>query len=142
MTTHPPRVHEEPIRVRYGDTDQMGVVYYANYLRFFEIARGEWLRAAGLPYKEIEAEGALFPVIEARVRYRLPARYDDEIVVACHPSKVGAASLRFDYVVRRGRPDGVDILAEGHTDHACIDGRGRPRRMPPKVRALLVPPPR
>src|SRR5437868_13289540 len=95
------KTHVEAIRVRYGDTDQMGVVYYANYLRFFEVARAEWLRAYGLVYKQIEAAGALFPVIEAHVRYRSPARYDDLVAIACWPARVGAASLRFEYVVRR-----------------------------------------
>ena len=128
------RVHVERIRVRYGDTDQMGFVYYANYLRWFEVARAEWLRAHGLAYREIEASGAMFPVTEAHVRYRQPARYDDQVSLECWPTAVRAASLRFDYLVRR---DG-DLLAEGFTGHACVDGSGRPRRFPPAVRALLV----
>jgi acyl-CoA thioester hydrolase len=131
-----PRVHRETIRVRYGDTDQMGVVYYANYLRWFEIARAEWLRAGGLAYKAIEEGGALFPVIEAHVRYRRPARYDDELTVECHPTKMGPATLRFEYVIRRGGEEPL-LLAEGWTDHACVDATGRPRRLPPHVRALL-----
>ena len=124
----------EVVRVRYGDTDQMGVVYYANYLRWFEVARAEWLRAHGLAYREIEASGALFPVTEAHVRYRQPARYDDDVAIECWPSAVRAASLRFEYRVRRGD----ELLAEGFTGHACIDAAGRPRRFPAAVRALLV----
>ena len=130
----PAKKHVEHVRIRYGDTDQMGVVYYANYLRFFEIARAEWLRAYGVVYKEIEAAGALFPVTEAFVKYRQPARYDDLLAIECWPEKVQAASLRFAYVVRR---DGM-VLAEGHTGHACVDSGGRPRRFPPRVRAVLV----
>ena len=134
-------MHVEPMRVRYGDTDQMGVVYYANYLRYFEVARAEWLRAGGLPYRVIEEEGALFPVVEAHVRYRSPARYDDDLAIACWPSRLGAASLRFDYVVRRVDPDGGApdrVLAEGYTEHACIDRSGKPTRFPPRVQKVLV----
>ena len=126
--------HTTHLRVCYGDTDQMGVVYYANYLRWFEAARGDWLRAHQLPYREIEASGALFPVTEAHVNYRLPARYDDEVAVECWPTQVRAASLRFEYRVRRGD----DLLAEGYTAHACIDRSGRPRRFPAGVRERLV----
>ena len=124
----------EKIRVRYGDTDQMGVVYYANYLRWFEVARAEWLRAHGLAYREIEASGALFPVTEAHVRYRQSARYDDEVSLECWPAAVRAASLRFEYRVLRGE----ELLADGFTGHACVDGSGKLRRFPPAVRALLV----
>ena len=79
----------------------MGVVYYANYLRYYEAARVEWLRAHDIPYKQIEEDGALFPVIEAHTRYRQPARFDDLLDIHCTLTKVGSASLRFEYVVRR-----------------------------------------
>lgn len=137
MPAAPPaaaHVHVEPLRVRYGDTDQMGVVYYANYLRFFEVARGEWLRARGVVYKDLETEGALLPVVDAHVRYRAPARYDDLLHLACWPSHVGGASATFAYEVRR---DGA-VLAEGTTVHACIDAQGRVRRFPDRLRALLT----
>jgi acyl-CoA thioester hydrolase len=127
-------VHTTTVRVRYGDTDQMQVVYYANYLRFFEAARIEWLRAHGLPYKEIEAAGALFPVIEAHLRYRLPARFDDELGIECWPSHVRSASLRFQYRVVRGD----ELLCDGFTAHACIDTSGRPRRFPDSIRARIL----
>ena len=126
--------HTVTLRVTYGDTDQMGVVYYANYLRWFEAARGAWLRAHQLPYAEIEAMGALFPVTEAHVNYRQPARYDEEVAITCWPTQVRAASLRFEYHVRRGEA----LLAEGFTAHACIDRSGRPRRFPEGVRERLV----
>ena len=128
------RTHTERLRVRYAETDQMGVVYYANYLRYYEAARVEWLRAHGIPYKQIEEDGALFPVIEAHTRYRQPARFDDEIDIECTLTKLGAASLRFEYVVRR---EG-SVLAEGWTEHACIDRGGRPRRIPPHVKDKLA----
>src|SRR5438105_3963445 len=105
------RRHRETVRVRYADTDQMGVVYYANYLRYFEVARAEWLREGGLPYRAVEEEGAMLPVIEAHVRYLAPARYDDLLAIDCGPSEVRHASARFAYEVRR---DGR-LLAEGWT---------------------------
>lgn len=120
--------------MRYGDTDQMGVVYYANYLRYFEVARGEWLRARGVVYKDLESEGALLPVVDAHVRYRAPARYDDLLHLACWPAHVGGASATFAYEVRR---DGI-VLAEGSTVHACVDPQGRVRRFPDRLRALLA----
>jgi acyl-CoA thioester hydrolase len=131
------RAHEARVRVRYGETDQMGVVYYANYLRYFEVGRAEWLRAGGLPYKQIEDEGAMFPVIEAHVRYRQPARYDEEIIIEVRPTRVGSASMRFEYIVRRDQT----VLCEGWSDHACIDKTGRPKRIPASVKALFIPTP-
>ena len=133
----PPFEHVFELPVRYGDTDQMGVVYYANYLRYFEVARGEWLRAHGLVYRDLETDGFLMPVIEANVRYRRSARYDDELDVECGPENVRAASARFQYVIRRG----AEIIAEGFTGHACVDRNGRPVRFPPRLRALLLEPP-
>ena len=124
------------IRVRYGDTDQMGVVYYANYLRFFEIGRAEWIRDRGRSYRDIEAAGCLLPVVEAHARYRLPARYDDLLEVMTVPDEVRAASVRFRYEVRRAGE--AAMLAEGWTSHACMNRQGRPFRWPPEVYALLV----
>jgi acyl-CoA thioester hydrolase len=115
------------IRVIYGDTDQMGVVYYANYLRWFEAGRTEFMRAKGVSYGDFEArEKLILPVSEAGVSYRQPARYDD--LVAVETRLVGArrASARFEYEVRRG----PDLLATGFTVHACVDGNGRITRLP------------
>jgi acyl-CoA thioester hydrolase len=123
------------VRVSYGDTDKMGIVYYANYLRFFEIGRAEWIRSRGRPYREIEQEGVLLPVVEAHVRYRAPARYDDVIEIAVAPEEVRRASLRFRYELRRAEEDAV--LAEGYTVHACVGPEGRPRRMPDDVLKML-----
>jgi acyl-CoA thioester hydrolase len=114
-------------RVLYGDTDQMGVVYYANYLRFFEAARAEWIRSLGLSYAEIEERGIFLPVLEASVRYLRPARYDDvlEIPILASHTRV---KVRFDYkVFREGSPD---VLILGHTVHACVGREGRPTRAP------------
>jgi acyl-CoA thioester hydrolase len=115
------------IRVIYGDTDQMGVVYYANYLRWFEAGRTEFLRAKGLSYSDFEARVKLvLPVAEAGVSYLQPARYDDLVAVETSLVLARRASARFEYAVRRGD----DLLATGFTVHACVDGGGRIRRLP------------
>jgi len=115
------------IRVIYGDTDQMGVVYYANYLRWFEAGRTEFLRAKGISYSEFEArEKLVLPVAEAGVSYLQPARYDDLVAVETSLVLARRASARFEYAVRRGE----DLLATGFTVHACVDGGGRIRRLP------------
>jgi acyl-CoA thioester hydrolase len=115
------------IRVIYGDTDQMGVVYYANYLRWFEAGRTEFLRAKGISYSEFEArEKLILPVAEAGVKYLEGARYDDLVAVETSLAGARRASARFEYAVRRGG----DLLATGFTVHACVDGAGRVRRIP------------
>jgi len=115
------------IRVIYGDTDQMGVVYYANYLRWFEAGRTEFLRAKGLSYSEFEArEKLILPVVEAGVTYRQPARYDDLVAVETRLAEARRASARFEYEVKRG----VDLLATGFTIHACVSVAGRIERLP------------
>ncbi len=115
------------IRVIYGDTDQMGVVYYANYLRWFEASRTEFLRAKGVSYQDFESrEGLILPVSEAGVSYRKPARYDDLVSIEATLAEARRASARFEYAVKRGD----DLLATGFTVHACVDREGRIRRLP------------
>ncbi len=115
------------IRVIYGDTDRMGVVYYANYLRYFEAGRNEYIRAKGLAYRDFEERfGLMLPVVEAGVSYRAPARYDDLLAVETSLGEVKRASARFAYRVVRGG----EVLATGHTVHACVDLEGRVQRMP------------
>ncbi|MEI6223800.1 MAG: thioesterase family protein [Deltaproteobacteria bacterium] len=122
------------LRVIYGDTDQMGVVYYANYLRWFEAGRTEFLRAKGLSYSEFEArEKLILPVAEAGVNYLSPARYDDLVVVQTSLAQARRASARFTYEVRRG----PDLLATGFTVHACVDTTGRIRRLPDEFLARM-----
>ena len=123
------------LRVIFGDTDAMGVVYHGNYLRFFEAARTEYFRATGHRYRDLEAEGFLLPVTEAQVRYLKPARYDDLVRVEVSVAKLGRASLRFAYRLLR-EEDGV-LLAEGYTEHACVGRDFRPRRFPEGLRAVL-----
>lgn len=123
------------VRVRYADTDQMGVVYYANYLVWFEVGRTEWLRDAGLSYREMETEGVSLPVIEAHCEYRQSARYDDEIEIRTTATAVTPVRIRFDY--QAFRTSGEALVAEGHTVHAAIGASGRPCRLPSRVRDLL-----
>ena len=128
------------LRVRYADTDQMGIVYYANYLVWFEIGRTEWLRQTGWSYREMEEDGIALPVIEAHCEYRQPLRYDDEVEIATRAALVTPVRLRFHYEVTR-RGDGVasaTTSASGHTIHAAIDAAGRPCRLPARVRHLFA----
>ncbi len=127
------------VRVIYGDTDQMGIAYYGNYLRWFEVARNEYLRSAGESYRAFEARAGLFlPVVEANVRYHRPARYDDVLVIEAEipAAQLRGASARFEYVISR---DDGERVASGYTVHACMtrDG-GRPVRIPPELRATLL----
>ena len=121
------------VRVRYAETDQMGVAYYANYFVWFEVARTDWLRAAGLTYREMEADGVLLPVIEARCEYKSPARYDDALSVSAVARVVSLARLAFDYEVTGP----TALIAVGSTVHATVDRTGRPIRMPARIKELL-----
>jgi acyl-CoA thioester hydrolase len=124
------------VRVIYGDTDQMGMVYYGNYLRYFEIARNEFLRRIGAPYRAFEeTHGLMLPVVEANVRYRRPARYDDELAILAAVPEVTGATARFVYQIRRV-PDREELVS-GSTVHACIDARGKVARIPQSLRELL-----
>jgi acyl-CoA thioester hydrolase len=123
------------VRVRYAETDRMGVVYYANYLVWFEVGRTEWLRQVGWSYREMEEEGVALPVITAHCEYRQPARYDDEIEIRTRASALSAVRVRFDYELVR-HLDAI-VLADGHTVHATLDTAGRPCRIPARVRDLL-----
>ena len=126
------------VRVRYAETDQMGVVYYANYFVWFEVGRTDLLRDAGWSYREMEREGFSLPVIEAHCDYRQPARYDDDLEVRTTGSQVSPVRVRFAYdIVRSG--DNTTI-ATGNTVHATLDGEGRPCRLPARVRALFTGP--
>ena len=124
------------VRVRYAETDKMGVVYYANYFVWFEVGRTEWLRETGWSYREMEVEGVSLPVIEAHCEYRQSARYDDEIEIVTRATSLTPVRIRFDYEVVRAR-DQV-VVASGHTVHAALDPNGRPCRLPDRVRRLLV----
>ncbi len=114
-------------RVPYADTDQMGVVYYANYLVYFERLRTELLREAGLPYKELENQGIMLPVIEAICRYKRPAKYDDLLTITGYVEEIKGARIKI--ICKVFLDD--KLLVEGHTIHACIAAdTGRPTRPP------------
>jgi acyl-CoA thioester hydrolase len=130
-----PRVSAARIRVRYAETDKMGVVYYANYLVWFEVGRCEWLRAIGSSYRRLEEDGTILPVLDARCEYRRPIRYDDEVEIRTRATLLSPARVRFDYDVV---PVGTDqASASGFTEHCGVDPEGRPRRLPPALRRLF-----
>jgi acyl-CoA thioester hydrolase len=126
------------VRVRYAETDKMGVVYYANYLVWFEVARTDLLRHAGWTYREMEEAGFSLPVIEAHCDYQQSARYDDEVDIETAGLLLSGVRVRFDYRVVRAT-DAL-ILATGHTVHASLDPAGRPRRLPARARAIFEDP--
>jgi acyl-CoA thioester hydrolase len=116
----------------------MGVVYYGNYMRFFEGARAAFLRSFGRSHADLDAWGVALPVVEAHCRYRRPAHYEDLIEVDVEVGELRAASMKFVYEVRR---DGV-ILADGYTRHASVGPDGRPRAVPAPLRELIEHAPR
>ena len=128
-------MHRYMVRVRYGDTDQMGFAYYANFLRWFEIGRAEMLRDLGMSYRSVEEGGIRLPVLEARVRYLEPARYDDTVGIETGVAELRRASVRFGYRIVR-EADGR-LLAEGHTEHCFMDHDDRATRPPAALAALL-----
>lgn len=133
-------MHRFPFRVRYGDTDQMGMAYYANYLRWFEVGRAEMMRSLGTSYRAVEEAGIRLPVLEARCRYLKAARYDDLLAVETGVRELGRASVRFGYRIVR-EEDGV-LLAWGETEHCFLDPAGRPVRPSPAFAAQLAQAPR
>jgi acyl-CoA thioester hydrolase len=124
------------LRVRYAETDKMGVVYYANFLVWFEVARADLLRSLGWTYRDMEAAGVSLPVIEAHCEYRRPARYDDEIEVRTEGQMLSTVRMKFSYTVIR-KADQV-LAAEGYTMHAAVDPSGRPCRLPERVRQVFA----
>jgi acyl-CoA thioester hydrolase len=121
------------VRVRYAETDQMGVVYYANYLIWFEIGRVELLRALGFSYRQLEQEhGCILPVIEATCRYRASARYDDQILIESRPALLRGSILKFAYRILRKAAEGEEptLLAEGETVHVVCDKEMRKKHLP------------
>ncbi len=127
--------HKTPYRVIYADTDNMGVAYYANYLRWFEIGRTELLRAWGLPYCEIEARGLLLPVAEAQCKYAAPARYDQMLTIEATLDPGCKGGLKIDYRIL-SRDEKV-LHATGHTRHAFVNHEGRVIRPPAFMRELI-----
>jgi acyl-CoA thioester hydrolase len=124
------------VRVRYAETDKMGVVYYAHYLVWFEIGRTDWLRETGWTYREMEAQGLMLPVLESHCQYKMGARYDDEIEIRTRARLLSPVRIAFDYELAR-RPDGAAVAA-GQTVHVTLDSSGRPTRLPARVKELFA----
>ncbi len=120
--------HRFKSRVIYGDTDNMGMAYHANYFRWFEMGRAEMFRSLGLPYRDIEAKGVYLPVSECQCKFISPARYDDRITIETSLDPGMRAGVRFNYVIYNS--DGTKPLAKGYTKHACVDRQGRVVRPP------------
>lgn len=117
-------------RVRYAETDQMGVVYHANYLVWCEIGRTEHMRTLGYAYADIEASGVMLAVADASIRYARAARYDDAIVVRTRVAAVQSRTISFDYIIERRSAAGSELLATASTRLIAIDSNGATRRLP------------
>jgi len=115
------------VRVRFGETDQMAIVHHSSYASYMEVGRIEWLRRRGVTYATWASSGVHLPVVELSIKYKAPARFDDELDVETTLAEAGAASVRFDYRIVRS-PDGL-LCAEGFTRLACVDDRGSLRRI-------------
>ncbi|MFO8073086.1 MAG: thioesterase family protein [Polyangia bacterium] len=124
------------VRVLYADTDQMGVVYHATYLRWFEAGRAHHMRRRGCTYASLESRGVMLPVVEAGLSYHAPARYDEVLDVSCTAGDIGRAQIRFEYEISR---DG-ETLVTGFTRHAALGAGGRPTRLPHDVRGAIAGP--
>ncbi len=132
--------HETLLRVRYSETDKMSIVYYANYLIWFEIGRTEFCRARGFSYRDLEEnEDAFLVVAESYCRYKAPAYYDDELLIRTHITELRRRSLRFGYEVVRA--SNGQIIAEGETGHVVTDSTGRVRSFPEGYAQRLLAPP-
>jgi acyl-CoA thioester hydrolase len=121
---------EARVRVRYAETDQMGVVYHSNYLIWFEVGRVELIRQLGLNYKQMEEEGCGIAVVDVHVRYKAPARYDDELMIETRLLAARGAVVKFGYRILR-ITDGL-LLCEGETMHVCVGVDMKKRSLPPK----------
>ena len=133
-----PAVNETRIRVRYAETDQMGVVYHSNHFIWFEVGRVELLRQLGFSYKQMETEDNCFiAVADARCRYKAPVHYDDEVVVRTYLKQVREKVIHFGYELLRA--DSGALLAEGETTHIVADAQMKPRRLPEKYMKVFRP---
>ncbi len=135
MAEHGDGWHRTGLRVLYGDTDAGGVVYYANYLRFFEAGRTELIRSLGSSYRELEERGFIMPVVECQLRYKSPARYDDLLVIETRITAVRPVSCRFEHrIFRKGESR---LLVKGYTVNAVTGADGRLARFPDGFRTML-----
>lgn len=121
------RVYETTIRVRYAETDQMGIVYHSNYIIWFEIGRTDWFRQIGQDYKSLEEKNILLPVIGVNCQYRKSALYDDLVIIRTYLKELKGVRLTFHYEILR--KEGRELLAEGESQHAFVDKDQRPVRL-------------
>ena len=128
--------HKTETRVIYAETDGMGIVYYANYLRWFEVGRTELMRSLGIAYKDMEADGVYLPVSEVRCKYHRSARYDDVLVIETGVEFLKRASIQFAYRIWRPADDAE--LVTGTTLHAFVDGQGKIVRVPPLLKKKIT----
>ncbi|HEY7914356.1 MAG TPA: thioesterase family protein [Blastocatellia bacterium] len=128
-------VAQSRVRVRYAETDQMGVAYYANYFVWFEVGRSQYCNDCGFSYRDMERETGLFMIVaEASCRYKTPARYEDDLIVSTRLKEVTRRTIKFAYEIRR--EDGV-LVATGETHHVLMNSEGRASSCPPNYLALL-----
>ncbi len=127
---------ETELRVRYAETDAMGIAHHTSYFVWFEVGRTEYTRAVGLPYRDVERDGVRLVVVEACCRFHHAARYDDLVVIRTTVPEVTRATLTFAYEVRQKLEN--TLLADGHTVHAATDLHGRVQRIPDNVRGALT----
>lgn len=122
------KIHKTVLRTRYGETDQMGIIYHPNYYIYLEMGRTQFLlEEVGISYKDLEGLGVMLPVTETHCRYKVPAKYDDELTVETSVKEITVARISFSYKLFRNS-DGV-LLAEGETGHAFANGNGKPINM-------------
>jgi acyl-CoA thioester hydrolase len=124
------------IRVRYAETDQMGVAYYANYLVWFEVGRSEFCRDRGFRYADLEALGYKLVVVDVHCRYRGSARYDETVIVRTRLKDANKRMITFGYQVLR--KDQEEVIAEGETQHICVDSNGKTKSLPGKFLVCLT----
>ncbi|MTI69691.1 MAG: acyl-CoA thioesterase [Firmicutes bacterium] len=112
-------INETTIKARYSETDQMGIIYHANYFSWFEIGRTEFLRSLGMEYKELENKNVLLPVIDVGCKYKVAAKYDDAIIIKTKLDNIKGVKIKFFYEIVRKKDN--KLLAEGYTQHAFVD---------------------
>ena len=127
--------HEISIRVRYAETDRMGLLHHANFFVYFEMGRTELLRARGVCYRDVEDSGHLLVIVDLDCKYKKPAYYDDLLTVRTIVERITYVKIVHRYEVRR---DGV-LLAEGHSTLACVDRQGKPQALPPVLKKVEAP---
>jgi acyl-CoA thioester hydrolase len=127
------RIFKHFVRVPYAHVDQMGFVYYANYFLYFEMARAELLREAGMPYTDMERRGVMLPVVTAKCEYKKPAHFDDLLNIETRCAEINGTRLRIEYVITRG----ASVIVTGYTEHVCMSLEGKVLRPVPELKKLI-----